>query len=292
MILSEIKSAINSLVSNANDSLLVFTAYCKISPFLEINKNERISRKILIIRGRKSDFISGASDIEILQLALSSGWSVYINKNLHAKMYCIDEKKALIGSANLTNGGVKGNLELMTEVEIGENDIKKIRSIIKSSTKIDQDNLDKMISFLSDIRDQRIKEHVIEEDWDFERTNEIHYLFPEELLLPCSINSLSSINAKVLGVSKESSDKIVFNAFIECNEYKWLIHILRNSKDRKASFGELSMLLHNSIISNDRVYRGDVKKYLSNLQGWIEKYSDRQNVYFEKLDHTTLFILR
>lgn len=49
-----------------------------------------VKNKVLLIRGRKSDFLSKSSDLEVIQYALSYGWSVYINKRIHAKLYLFD----------------------------------------------------------------------------------------------------------------------------------------------------------------------------------------------------------
>ena len=71
------------------------------------------------------DLVSGASDIEAAELAISHGWRFGMLPGLHAKVYWIDEGTVLVGSANLTPRGLQlsgvGNLEVGVRLEPGLN---------------------------------------------------------------------------------------------------------------------------------------------------------------------------
>jgi sugar-specific transcriptional regulator TrmB len=70
----------------------------------------RGGRLRVFIRGCESDFSAGFSD-DIIQDVRDLGGDVFTIKQLHAKLYVIDRKEAIIASANLTKGGIEGNYE-------------------------------------------------------------------------------------------------------------------------------------------------------------------------------------
>lgn len=75
------------------------------------SNNENLHCQI-ITRFSREDFISGASNINALELLLDSGVKLFALKNLHTKLYLIDDHTALLGSANFTSGGFRLNHEL------------------------------------------------------------------------------------------------------------------------------------------------------------------------------------
>ena len=66
----------------------------------------------LITRFSREDFINGASNLYALQELLQKGVSISALQDLHTKLYIIDKKTAMLGSANFTSGGFKLNHEL------------------------------------------------------------------------------------------------------------------------------------------------------------------------------------
>lgn len=88
------------------------------SPFVKHNickellnvKNSKVSFE-LITSFKLANAYHGALDISGLELILNNGGVVKNYPKLHAKIYIFDEKKAIITSGNLTNGGVIKNFE-------------------------------------------------------------------------------------------------------------------------------------------------------------------------------------
>jgi len=68
-------------------------------------------RSTLITRIDLRDFALGASDIDIVCRLARSGTSVFSLPRLHAKVYVVDDRVALITSANATDGGLRNNWE-------------------------------------------------------------------------------------------------------------------------------------------------------------------------------------
>jgi hypothetical protein len=64
----------------------------------------------VFIRGCQSDFSSGQSDDIRKDVEELGGEIIFINQ-LHAKLYAVDKREAIVASANLTKGGIEGNYE-------------------------------------------------------------------------------------------------------------------------------------------------------------------------------------
>ncbi len=86
-----------------------------------LSKNPNVKCNI-ITRYYRDDFIKGVSQISALQALITAGANIYALKNLHTKLYLLDDQYALIGSANFTSGGFASNLELSLLLE-NENNI-------------------------------------------------------------------------------------------------------------------------------------------------------------------------
>jgi hypothetical protein len=70
---------------------------------------------------------SGALSVVALQRVLSAGGAVRSAVNLHAKLVVVDDRWALVGSGNLTAGGVNGgNAELGVEVLMGASEVRAV----------------------------------------------------------------------------------------------------------------------------------------------------------------------
>ena len=97
-----------------------------ISPFITGNPSALLINALesnsemhcsIITRFYRSDFINGASQLSALRSLVSAGAEVYAVNGLHTKLYLLDRKAALIGSANFTSGGFRSNIELSLMLE-------------------------------------------------------------------------------------------------------------------------------------------------------------------------------
>jgi hypothetical protein len=64
----------------------------------------------IFMRGLEADFSSGLCD-DIRKDVEEMGGEIILLEQLHAKLYVVDRREAIITSANLTRGGFEGNLE-------------------------------------------------------------------------------------------------------------------------------------------------------------------------------------
>lgn len=110
------------LVENTTKSLWIASAFVKLDAVKYMVAHlpqTQSSRELkLLIRGDLNDFLSGASDYQVLKYlhaeGVRKGWKVKVLaiRNLHAKVYISDSNTAIIGSGNLTSNGLLYNAEL------------------------------------------------------------------------------------------------------------------------------------------------------------------------------------
>ena len=72
-----------------------------------IRKGGRLS---VFMRGCESDYRLGMSD-DLHEDVASLGGEITLVAHLHAKIYLVDRREAIVGSANLTKGGIEDNYE-------------------------------------------------------------------------------------------------------------------------------------------------------------------------------------
>lgn len=117
-----------------------------------INSDERNKPpdiRVLMV-GAFRDFVSGASDIEVVKWLLEAEADLRLVSNLHAKIYVADESQAIVTSANLTAPGFgfsHSNVEIGTLIDDSKA-ILKLKSVIEDwfaqGRKVDDTWLDNM----------------------------------------------------------------------------------------------------------------------------------------------------
>ncbi|WP_185903716.1 DUF4357 domain-containing protein [Hathewaya massiliensis] len=123
---NSIGEELKQLISDAQDEIIIVAPYISKNPIINIiDVLDGIKIRILT-RLSLDDFISSSSDINILnKLIKNPNIEVRYYSNLHAKIYVIDGKKAVITSANFTQNGMYNNLEYGVLIEEGLKDIKQ-----------------------------------------------------------------------------------------------------------------------------------------------------------------------
>lgn len=111
------EALLTSMVNSA-ESISIVCPFIREQPIASLlNDVNFTSLRVLTLWSWRS-FLSGAAELEAFDLLLRIGAEVRaLRSGLHAKVYIVDESSALITSANLTNGGLRGNLECGVLVE-------------------------------------------------------------------------------------------------------------------------------------------------------------------------------
>jgi len=113
--LHSIESHLTRMLENARFEVIV------VSPWIKRQMWDRIAaplhkfsrqggRLVVFMRGCESDYSSGMSD-DIQNAVKSLGGEVLFVHSLHAKIYVIDRREAIVTSANLSKGGIDDNYE-------------------------------------------------------------------------------------------------------------------------------------------------------------------------------------
>ena len=271
---NEIYNAIINELTQAEKSVQIITAYCKENTFQHFLSaiNTSITDKRLMIRFRMDDVVKGSSDFDVLKLALADGWKVFIRFDLHAKTYIVDNKRGIVGSANLTGSGLgvgrAGSMEMAAFVDVDSGDIEKINRLYEDAVEVDDALITKMNKQLENV-DRSIEG--VAYKWDKSISDmfnpHIDTLFSYELPDDFVIE-----NGQYFAFMDEMFNGDIAalkEAFRWSNSYNWLLTVLRENGNCMY-FGELTAKLHDALVSDPKPYRRDVKQMLSNLLKLIE----------------------
>jgi hypothetical protein len=108
-------------LKSAKRSLIIAAPFIKVAPLRALLDATPDDVKVEIVtRWLPDEVARGVSDTEILALVQARGGVVWLLDELHAKLFLVDENRALVGSANVTAAGLglsaKSNFELLTPV--------------------------------------------------------------------------------------------------------------------------------------------------------------------------------
>lgn len=292
LVSKEILNAIYSELSSAQKSVQMISAFCKLDALknLEFHINPCVLEKKNLVRFRLSDLISGATDFKILDYCLNNGWKVFIRFDLHAKTYIVDNSRGIIGSANMTASGLElknyGNYEMASFVKIEEDDIHKIENLFENSIKVTDEivRIMRMQYEEAKVNGKNVESSEWSDDIKNLAQSKVNTLFSYDL--PETDKTDFSYGEKIsfLDVVYDGNIENIRSAFLSSNCYKWLINVLQKNNGC-LYFGELSQKLHDSIVSDPKPYRKDVKLLLSNLLSWIQKLNT-SDVIIDRPNHS------
>ena len=106
------------------------------------------SRELHIVTSwRKDHLASGVSNLDLYEVVrLKKGWTLYINDRLHAKVYCRNFERMLVGSANLTRKGLgdgeDSNIETLVELPCDPESEREIREVLRTSLVMDDETFE------------------------------------------------------------------------------------------------------------------------------------------------------
>lgn len=267
---NEIYAAICNELSSAEESVQILSAYGKTNAIAAIIEKVKpsVENKRIMLRFRLDDLVKGSTDFEVIDFCRNLGWAVYVRFDLHAKTYIVDNKRGIVGSANATNSGLSltktPNYEMAALVDIETKDIEKINNLFGDALLVNDDLWMDLYSDYSQIKQKgadatsfqwskvitdKFKPH-IRTLFSYEFPEKDHYCFGEYI--------------PFLDIIYSGDKESLINSFRWSPAYLWLMDQL-NEKNGEIYFGELSARLHNSLVTDPKPYRKDVKALLSNL---------------------------
>lgn len=243
-----LSSLLDSELKSVQRNLLFVSAFCKLDVlrFVDEKLDDKIIKKDLIVRFRLSDITAGATDFEIINYCKLNQWKLRILLDLHAKTYIFDNKKVIIGSANLTQNGIgisnSPNTEMSAAFELPESEVKRLSLEFEKAVEIDDNTFRLMKAKLLDLEQTVYGKN---QEWG----SEIAEIF----------------NSDVDVLFVEDFDDLSSHNLVKSRPYNWLLHALNTSENGELYYGNLSQKLHSSLLNQPEPYRKEVKVLLSNL---------------------------
>lgn len=239
-----------------------------------------VELKILPYFGNKR-----VNDITAAEYCLKNGWKVFLRFDLHVKTYVVDYKRGIVGSANATNSGLGmskvPNLEMATLVDMDSEDIKKINKLYEQAVPVDIELLELMKAEIENVNNEKTSESFSWSQDIAKRFNPtIETLFSHELPETDTIDGYLQFLDADFGGDKTS----IKNVFRWSTSYLWLLQTVKGH-DGEIYFGELSSILHNTIVSDPKPYRKDVKLLLANLLSIVEEL-DMDELIIDRPSHS------
>ena len=280
------RNLLGQSLDKAKEQIIILSAFVKIKGInwlVDKISKEKISCTI-ISKWDHSDIAQGASDLECYEICKQNGWQFKVLKNLHAKIMLIDKKELFIGSPNLTAKGMSltpvPNKEMGVKLEANQNDIGIINNLVDESILIDdkiykdllgwKNNLPKLEKpsypeFPVDIKKR------LDENYDKLWVHNFPWCTAEELLDTKEISENVQHDLELFGLDRDNLEKKVIIKNIQNSKiYHWLINQINKQENKELYFGNLSSIIHNSLLDDPRPYRKDVKTLQSNLYSYIK----------------------
>lgn len=280
-------SFLETILALASDRVSIASGFSKSDAFERLCLSTTFSGpKVLISRWQFNDLVSGASDINIYNIAKNFGWDFYINQKLHAKVYLIDND-VFTGSSNLTKnglaGGLPGNIEFNVHTPATDEIETWFNNLLKGSIMVD-DTIYQAIEM--DIRDYKLvagdncttRKGFSKRVTDLLSNKQaIKSLFIHDLplssdpflLLDESRDNDGSVchDKRILGLPDNPTIDQIRTSFQISPGYIWLI----NTISGQMFYGQISEKLHNDLCDEPKPYRLEVKECLSNLLTWANR---------------------
>lgn len=298
------RNLLGESLRSANSSVTILSAYIKVVG-IEWLKEQLKGKSVnctIIARWEKGDLAQGSSDLECYTLAKENKWKFKILKDLHAKVMLVDNKDLFIGSPNLTGSGMSlvpvANKELGIKVQATDNDIRTVRVLNEEAVTVDDqifNDLKKWKESLPEIKKQifldfpeSIKQK-ISENYEKIWVHNFPWSQPDELLNIKDLNENIIHDLELFGLAKEEiSKEKLHRAFEKSKIYNWFINQILQKIDKEIYFGNLSSIIHQSLLDDPKPYRKNIKNLQTNLYNFIKYFNfkkikiDRPN-YSERI---------
>ena len=239
----------------------------------------------IVIRGRLSDFIAGAANIEAIQVLLSAGQRVFFNFDLHAKIFHFGDE-ILLGSSNLTSNGLNllnngGNIELSSVISATEINVSVLKRIISTSIEINLEKLQQLILFM-DQNDLKSKVEI--GTWPkgiFSENKQLSIWCSELPAYDFKISILEDyyVWGDIARLSENDKSKEASALLQNTAAYQWLAKFIALSKNNRESFGAVSAALHQSLSDDPSPLRKNVKLFQQNLYTFIKKIDTELEIF-------------
>lgn len=272
-----LKKQLEAIIPDSKEQLVVISAYITQSgiDWLKnlVPKNVKVH---IVCRLMPSDILAGSTNISALQDALDAKWEVSCLHSLHAKIYSVDNKAIYAGSANLTSNGLRiygiGNIEACLTVSATEENIDFIKKIEKSSTRLNQEILNRMQVCID-----HKESSIYFDEWPEDILLEQEGIWVRDTFWNApysnSLNPESLHDLEIIGIQDFNMNASIIKKHLHATrQVKWLVEKLSKAPNKELYFGTITAALHDDIQDDPTPYRKDVKTLVQNLLSYCEKY--------------------
>ena len=157
-------SEIRSLLLSAQYSVTIFAPYINSTVLSSLLRDIEVDVSV-ITTWKVRDLWMGYSDLKLFKLSEAMGFRVYLNNNIHLKVYLADWVRCVYGSANLTMAGLgiseKPNHELCGSVsQIDTETHLYLRQILGEASLLDKSLYESFNNAVSELPDKPAVEEV------------------------------------------------------------------------------------------------------------------------------------
>lgn len=142
LVWSPVYHILDEHIQNGDPTIFLIVPFIKVDALRRLQLLERKNNHVKVIaRWRPDDLISGATDVEVFTYLKEVGCSLYVNNDIHMKLYVFESNVAFNTSANLTLRGLgyiqPSNIEVGNLVNLTPFDWSMIHKILLSSRQVD-----------------------------------------------------------------------------------------------------------------------------------------------------------
>ena len=282
------RNLLGQSLEKAKDEVIILSAFVKIRGinWLVDKISEKKIKCTIISKWDKSDLAQGASDLECYEICKQKGWQFKILKNLHAKIMLIDNSDLFIGSPNLTGKGMSltpvPNKEMGVKLKAHHNDIQIINNLVQESILINDQIYKNLLDWKNSLPNFEIPsypEFPTEIKIKLNENNNKLWVhnFPwcnaEEIINNKEIDENFQHDLELFGLEKNNLEKeIITKNILNSKIYHWLINQINKQEKKELYFGNLSSIIHNSLLDDPTPYRKNVKILQINLFSYIKYF--------------------
>lgn len=304
LVWSPVFKILEERIQNNDNIILILVPFAKLGALQKLHWiNSRKVKIKVVCRWRPEDIVAGVSDLEIFTFLKQTDCELYINWNIHLKLYVFASNTAFNTSGNMTLRGLgysdSANIEVGNMVSLTTSDWTKIYDVINSSRLVTDDIYQRFkeysaqhppvskplppIDLMPAPKSYTISSLPATDSpkklADFYFSHEQKDLSLEDMRRAAHDLAIFGIP---LGLSSSEFDKRLGDAFRKTPFVTDFIAFLKNA--RSLRFGAVNDWIHNKCEDVPLPYRWEIKENTRIFYDWLVHY--HQDISWDRPNHS------
>lgn len=304
LVWSPVFKILEERIQNNDNIILILVPFAKLAALQKLHWiNSRKVKIKVVCRWRPEDIVAGVSDLEIFTFLKQTDCELYINWNIHLKLYVFASNTAFNTSGNMTLRGLgysdSANIEVGNMVSLTTSDWTKIYDVINSSRLVTDDIYQRFkeysaqhppvskplppIDLMPAPKSYTISSLPATDSpkklADFYFSHEQKDLSLEDMRRAAHDLAIFGIP---LGLSSSEFDKRLGDAFRKTPFVTDFIAFLKNA--RSLRFGAVNDWIHNKCEDVPLPYRWEIKENTRIFYDWLVHY--HQDISWDRPNHS------